>query len=327
LYRNPIDYEAEASVDVEFWLIPAKEPGPSVAERVGGDARISFTSYDYAEPTLEALMRMWEPMLRGYSAVGHGFWEAFRTLYELAILGHWPSGRFLLPGPPGYDCVVRFAGGCREGGGEVGASVMLEPENDGDVPPQPEDWDALMNLMPEPGFGPAEAAFSDSMLAALRRTWAADPGVTVARTGLGPTHEGWVLTKYSWLRFPLSEDEPGYLLETLTLQLTPRAEGEAGPLATVVTVTELVAWDPERRQGRPGFAALAPARDFFLESYLSPGHDFWQAFAELEPAPGLTEELPGAGAASLLVTVEEVSEEDGAYRRRYTFSYLLPAEG
>lgn len=319
-FRDPLT--GTASVDVRFSLIPANEQGPSLAKYVCGKEHIRWTSDSQRQAVLDALERMWEPMLRGYSALGDNFWEAFATLHRLAMMGYLngAGGEFQLPGPAAYNCSLMFLPRCADGDCSAAVSVELEPE--GDFPPKPESWQTLLSKLPQPGFGSALTALSESMVAAVRQAWATEPAVTVAWTGRsGSSTENWQETTFSWLRFPLSADDPGYLLETLTLHLTPRAEAETGPLATAVTVTELVAWDTRRRGDQPSFTALAPVRDFFLNSYLCPGDDFWQTFGQLELAPGLTEVLSAANGARIQVAVEEVSDEGGAVRTRYSLTY------
>lgn len=311
-----------AYVRVEFWVDPAEGEAPCLAHIVRGDEYMRWSADEDVGAMREAALGMWRGMLAGYSAVGPTFWEAFTTLHQVGATGQLAGagGEFLLPGPEGYDTSVWFRASADEERCSNIALVSYAPE--GAFPSKPEDWGTLVSTLPRPGLGRELQAYAESMVAALRRA-SAGQDVIVAQTGMGSpgdAKEKWQQKTFTWLRFPVAEGDPGYVLETLTVRLTPGPAGAAGPLAKSMTVTELVAWDPVSYDSPRDFQALVPARDLFLESYLAVGDGFLEAFEGLEVAPGLTQELPGPDGTKVQLTVEEVSQEEAALRVRYTLT-------
>ncbi len=318
---DPEDCAAYARVD--FWVDPAEGEAPCLAHIVRGDEDMGWSSDEDVGATREAALGMWRGLLAGYSAVGPTFWEAFTTLHQVGATGQLAGagGEFLLPGPEGYDTSVWFRASADEERCSIIALVSYAPE--GAFPSKPEDWGTLVSTLPRPGLGRELQAYVESIVAALRRA-SAGQDVIVAQTGMGSpadAKEKWEQKTFTWLRFPVAEGDPGYVLETLTVRLTPGPAGAALPLAKSMTVTELVAWDPMSYDSPRDFQTLIPARDLFLESYLSVGDGFLEAFEGLKLTTGLTQELPGPDGAKVQLTVEEVSQEDAALRVRYTLTY------
>lgn len=318
---DPLDSAAVAQV--EFWVDPADGRAPCLAGIVRGEEDLGWSSDEDVGATREAVMRMWQALLAGYSAVGTTFWESFTALHQVAATSHFSGagGEFLLPGPAGYDTALVFRGNGDQEGCSAVALVSHVPE--GAFPSQPGDWGTLASALPQPGFGISLQSYAESMVTALRRVWA-DQNVIVAQTGTASPAdavEKWQQKTFTWLRFPVAADDPGYVLETLTIRLTPGPADSPAPLATAMTVTELVAWDPEGYGTPQSFQALIPARDLFLESYLSAGDDFLEALKGLELTSGLLQELPGPDGSKVQLTVEEVAQEDAALRVRYTLTY------
>jgi hypothetical protein len=314
--------DSAAYAQVEFWARPAEGKAPCLADIVRGDEYMGWSSDEDVGATREAVMRMWQALLDGYSAVESPFWEAFTALHQVGATGHLTGagGEFLLPGPEGYDSSLVFRANGDQEGCSVVALVSFVPE--GGFPSDPEDWGTLASALPQPGFGTSLPSYAESMVAALRRA-SADRDVIIAQTGMASpanAEKRWEQETFTWLRFPGAAGDPGYLLETLTLRLTPGPADAPGPLATAMTITELVAWNPESYGTPQSFQALIPARDLFLESYLSIGDDFLEALKGLELTPGLLQELPGPDGSKVQLTVEEVAQEDAALRVRYTLT-------
>ncbi len=316
---DPEDYLAAAQV--AFAVHPVEGQAPGLAGTVTGDEYMAWSSAEDAMAAREAVMRMWQAMSAGYFPVGTTFWGAFQTLHAVEATSylHGAGGELLLPGPSGYDTSLWFR--TWYGGNDCTAEVTLSNAPEGAFPAQPKDWEALVSEMPQPGFGTELLAYAKAAVAALRRA-SAGQDVMVAQTGMASPADAepkWQQETFTWLRFPVSEDDPGYVLETLTVRLTPGTG--TGPLATSAKVTELVAWDPQAYSAAQDFQALVPARDLFLKSYLSIGDDFLEAFDGLQLTPGLTQELPGPDGATIRLTVEEMTQEDAALRVRYTLAY------
>ncbi len=316
---NPFDSAAVARV--EFKVRPAKGGPPGLASLVSGEEEMGWSTAEDVDATGEAVTRMWEAMSAGFFPVGDSFWQAFATLHEVGLTGHLAGagGEFLLPGPAGFDTSLWFRADVEEDGCFDYVVVSYAPE--GALTSEPEDWATATSALPEPGFLSELDAYAKATVAALRKVWSGQD-VMVAQTGaMSPADaaQQWQQETFTWLRFPVAEGDSGYVLETLTVRLTP--SGGTSPLATSATITELVAWDPEGYGSPQDFQALVPARDLFLKSYLCVGDDFLEAFDGLELTAGLTQELPGPDGSKVQLTVEEVSQEGAAPRVRYSLTY------